>query len=122
KYGKLTAGITDIVNPNGLAFSPDEKKLYVVEWKGTPNRSIWSYEVKDDGTLGSRTKLIDAADQGALDGFRVDRDGNLWCGWGSNGALQSERADVGARKVYQLKGETEGLDGVLAFDTDDKPL
>ena len=34
KDGKLTAVITDIVNPNGLAFSPDEKKLYVVEWKG----------------------------------------------------------------------------------------
>ena len=34
--GKLTAVITDIVNPNGLAFSPDEKKLYVVEWRGTP--------------------------------------------------------------------------------------
>src|SRR5262249_43546752 len=36
--GKLTAVITELVNPNGLAFSPDEKKLYVVEWKGTPNR------------------------------------------------------------------------------------
>ncbi len=90
KDGKLTAVITDIVNPNGLAFSPDEKKLYVVEWKGTPNRSIWGYDVKDDGTLGSRNKVIDAADQGAIDGFRVDRDGNLWCGWGSNGALQGE--------------------------------
>ena len=70
KDGKLTAVITDIVNPNGLAFSPDEKKLYVVEWKGTPNRSIWSYDVNADGTLGGKTKLIDAADQGALDGFR----------------------------------------------------
>ena len=36
KDGKLTAVITNIVNPNGLAFSLDEKKLYVVEWKGTP--------------------------------------------------------------------------------------
>ena len=86
--GKITAVLTDLVNPNGLAFSPDEKKLYVVEWKGTPNRSIWSYDVGADGTtLSNKTKLIDAADQGALDGFRVDRDGNLWCGWGSNGAL-----------------------------------
>ena len=34
KDGKLTAVITDIVNPNGLAFSPDEKKLYVVEEQG----------------------------------------------------------------------------------------
>jgi gluconolactonase len=122
KDGKLTAVITDIVNPNGLAFSPDEKKLYVVEWKGTPNRSIWAYDVKDDGTLGSRTKVIDAADQGALDGFRVDRDGNLWCGWGSNGALQSEPSDVGGRKVFQLRGKSEDLDGVMVFNPEGKPL
>ena len=113
KDGKLTAVITDLVNPNGLAFSPDEKKLYVVEWKGTPNRSIWSFDVNADGTVGGKKKLIDAADQGALDGFRVDRDGNLWCGWGSNGALQSEPTDVGGRKIFQLKGKSEDLDGVM---------
>jgi gluconolactonase len=120
--GKLTAVITDLVNPNGLAFSPDEKKLYVVEWKGTPNRSIWSFDVNDDGTVGGRTKLIDAADQGALDGFRVDRDGNLWCGWGSNGALQGEPTDVDGRKVFQLKGKSEDLDGVMVFSPAGKPL
>lgn len=120
--GKLTAVITDLVNPNGLAFSPDEKKLYVVEWKGTPNRSIWSYDVKADGMVGNKTKLIDAADQGSLDGFRVDRDGNLWCGWGSNGALQSAPTDVGDRKVYQLKGKPEDLDGVMVFNPEGKPI
>src|SRR6187399_481647 len=122
KDGKLGAVITDLVNPNGLAFSPDEKKLYVVEWKGTPNRSIWSYDVNTDGTVGNKTKLIDAADQGALDGFRVDRDGNLWCGWGSNGALQPEPTDVGGRKVYQLRGRSEDLDGVMVFSPAGKPL
>jgi gluconolactonase len=120
--GKLTAAVTDLVNPNGLAFSPDEKKLYVVEWKGAPNRSIWSYDVNADGTVGNKAKLIDAADQGALDGFRVDRDGNLWCGWGSNGALQSEPTEVGGRKVYQLKGKSEDLDGVMVFNPQGKPL
>ena len=120
--GKLKAMITDLVNPNGLAFSPDETKLYVVEWKGTPNRSIWSYDVAADGTLSNKTKLIDAADQGALDGFRVDRDGNLWCGWGSNGALQSEPSDVGGRKVFQLRGKSEDLDGVMVFNPEGKPL
>jgi gluconolactonase len=120
--GKLKAMITDLVNPNGLAFSPDEKKLYVVEWKGTPNRSIWSYDVAADGTLSNKTKLIDAADQGALDGFRVDRDGNLWCGWGSNGALQSEPTEVNGRKIYQLKGKSEDLDGVMVFNPQGKPL
>ncbi|MFM9899999.1 MAG: SMP-30/gluconolactonase/LRE family protein [Polaromonas sp.] len=120
--GKITAVLTDLVNPNGLAFSPDEKKLYVVEWKGTPNRSIWSYDVQPDGTLSNKTKFIDAADQGALDGFRVDRDGNLWCGWGSNGALQAEATDVGGRKVFPLKGKSEDLDGVMVFNPQGKAI
>ncbi|WP_028999511.1 SMP-30/gluconolactonase/LRE family protein [Azohydromonas australica] len=121
--GKISAVITDLVNPNGLAFSPDEKKLYVVEWKGTPNRSLWSYDVGSDGvSLSNKTKLIDAADQGALDGFRVDRDGNLWCGWGSNGALASEPVDVGGRKVYALKARPEDMDGVMVFSPQGKPL
>jgi gluconolactonase len=120
--GKLTAVITDILNPNGLAFSPDETKLYVVEWRGTPNRSIWSYDVAADGSVGNRTKLIDAADQGALDGFKVDRDGNLWCGWGSNGALASEPTEVGGRKVFGLKGRSEDLDGVMVFNAQGKAL
>src|SRR5215218_1944581 len=75
--GKLSAVITDLFNPNGLAVSPDEKKLYVVEWKGTPNRSIWSYDISEDGKASNKTKVVDAADQGALDGFKVDREGNL---------------------------------------------
>lgn len=121
--GKLTAVITDLVNPNGLAFSPDEKKLYVVEWRGTPNRSIWSYDVGADGmTLSNKTKLIDAADQGALDGFRVDRDGNLWCGWGSNGALASEPVDMNGRKVFPLRGKSEDLDGVMVFNPQGKAI
>jgi gluconolactonase len=120
--GKLAAVITDIVNPNGLAFSPDEKKLYVVEWKGTPNRSIWAFDVAADGTLANKTKLIDAADQGALDGFKVDRDGNLWCGWGSNGALAAEPVEQNGRKVYPLRGKPEDLDGVMVFNPLGKPL
>jgi gluconolactonase len=120
--GRITAVITDILNPNGLAFSPDEKKLYVVEWRGTPNRSIWSYDVAADGSLSGKTKLIDAADQGALDGFKVDRDGNLWCGWGSNGALNAEASDVGGRKVHQLRGRSEDLDGVMVFNPQGKAL
>jgi gluconolactonase len=121
--GKLSAMITDIVNPNGLAFSPDEKKLYVVEWRGTPNRSIWAYDVGADGaSLANKTKLIDAADFGALDGFKVDRDGNLWCGWGSNGALNAEPTDVGGKKVFTLRGKPEDLDGVMVFNPQGKPI
>jgi gluconolactonase len=120
--GKITAVITELVNPNGLAFSPDESKLYVVEWKGTPNRSIWAYDVKADGTVDNKTKVVDAADFGSLDGFKVDRDGNLWCGWGSNGALQAEASDLGGRKVYQLRGKPEDLDGVMVFNPQGKAI
>ena len=120
--GKLTAVITDLVNPNGIAFSPDEKHLYVVEWKGTPNRSIWRFDVGGDATLGNKTKVVDAADFGALDGFKVDRDGNLWCGYGSNGALNAEPVETGGRKVYTLRGKPEDLDGVAVFNPDGKPI
>jgi gluconolactonase len=116
KNGTITAVITDLLNPNGLAFSPDEKKLYVVEWRGTPNRSIWAYDVNPNGTVSNKTKLVDAADQGSLDGFRVDRDGNLWCGWGSNGALAPEPIEQNGRKVLQLRGKPEDLDGVMVFN------
>jgi gluconolactonase len=120
--GKLTAAITDLVNPNGLAFSPDEKKLYVIEARGTPYRSIWSYDVNADGTVGGKSKFIEASDEGSLDGFKVDRDGNLWCGWGSNGALQAEPTEVGGRKVFQLKGKSEDLDGVKVFNSQGKAI
>jgi gluconolactonase len=120
--GTITAVITDLFNPNGLAFSPDEKTLYVVEWKGTPNRSIWSYDVHADGSIGNKTKFYDAADFGALDGFRVDRDGNLWVGYGSEGTLETEPIQIGTRKVYQLRGKPDDLDGVLVLNPSGKPI
>ncbi|QHI96591.1 twin-arginine translocation signal domain-containing protein [Xylophilus rhododendri] len=124
KDGKLTAVITELVNPNGLAFSPDEKKLYVVEWKGTPNRSIWSYDVSDDGTtVSNKTKLIDADGPGAFDGFKVDRDGNLWCGWGYTGAFGTETTDIGAgMKALTPLGKPEEMDGVKIFNPQGKPI
>ena len=39
---------------------------------------------------------------GALDGFRVDRDGNLWCGWGFSGAFSPEPTDVGGGTNYSM--------------------
>lgn len=123
KDGKLMAVITDLVNPNGLAFSPDEKKLYVVEWKGTPNRSIWSYDVAADGSVSNKVKLIDADGTGSLDGFRVDRDGNLWCGWGHNGAFAAVATDVGGgMKAHLPTAKPEDMDGVKVFNSAGKPI
>ncbi|HRO58412.1 MAG TPA: SMP-30/gluconolactonase/LRE family protein [Burkholderiaceae bacterium] len=121
--GRLTAVITDLFNPNGLAFSPDEKKLYVVEWKGTPNRSVWSFDVGDDGSVSNKTKLIDADGPGALDGFRVDRDGNLWCGWGFTGAFAPEATEVpGGMKAHLPLAKSEDMDGVKIFNAQGKPI
>src|SRR5579872_5840278 len=79
--GEATAVATDIRGPNGLAFSPDEKKLYLVESRATPNRLILAYDVVDGRALSNGKVFIDAG-PGTPDGFRVDTDGNLWCGWG----------------------------------------
>jgi gluconolactonase len=79
--GKAVAVATDIRGPNGLCFSPDEKKLYLVESRATPNRLILVYDVVDGKTLANQRVFIDAG-PGTPDGFRCDVDGNLWCGWG----------------------------------------
>jgi len=124
KDKQITAVITDLVNPNGLAFSPDEKVLYVVEWKGTPNRSIWRYDVSEDGTtVSNKVKLIDADGPGAFDGFKVDRDGNLWCGWGYSGAVGTETVDIGGgMKALAPVGKSAEMDGVKVFNSQGLPI
>ncbi|MBC7635845.1 MAG: SMP-30/gluconolactonase/LRE family protein, partial [Acetobacteraceae bacterium] len=79
--GRLDMMTDEVAGPNGLAFSPDEKLLYVVASRGEPTRKIVAFDVKDGKALGKQRVLIDAAG-GSPDGFRVDVDGNLWCGWG----------------------------------------
>jgi gluconolactonase len=78
---KLTVVAEGISQPNGLAFSPDESILYIVESRSTP-RKILAYDVTKERTLTNKRVLIDAGPKGTPDGFRVDVDGNLWCGWG----------------------------------------
>jgi gluconolactonase len=79
--GEATIVAADIRGPNGLAFSPDESILYLVESRATPNRLILAYDVDDGAKLKNQRVFIDAG-PGTPDGFRVDVDGNLWCGWG----------------------------------------
>ncbi|WP_137892820.1 SMP-30/gluconolactonase/LRE family protein [Ramlibacter sp. 2FC] len=80
-----TTGVTevacaDIASPNGLAFSPDEKSLYVVESRSKP-RHILAFDVEGGRRLTHKRVLIEAG-PGTPDGLRCDEDGNLWCGWG----------------------------------------
>jgi gluconolactonase len=81
--GEASVVADDILGPNGLCFSPDERLLYVVESRGQPHRKILAYDVSADGrTISGKRVLIDAGPGGTPDGMRCDVDGNLWCGWG----------------------------------------
>jgi gluconolactonase len=98
--GEATIVAADVRGPNGLAFSPDESILYLVESRATPNRLILAYDV-DGKTLKNQRVFIDAG-PGTPDGFRVDIDGNLWCGWG----MGSDELD--GVMVYNRDGDLIG--------------
>ena len=80
--GNVTLLTSEVTRPNGIAFSPDEKILYVAS--SDPAKSIWmAYPVKPDGTLGAGKVLFDATEmrpgkKGLPDGLKVDARGNLW--------------------------------------------
>ncbi len=80
KDGELTLLDRSLDGPNGLAFSPDEKHLYVGNWDIT-KKWIVRYPVKSDGSLGKRELFFDltnAPGEEALDGLKVDREGNVY--------------------------------------------
>jgi gluconolactonase len=106
--GKLQAMVEDLQGPNGLCFSPDEKLLYIVESRAQPWRKVWAYDVGADGKLANKRTVIDANGPGALDGLRCDEDGNLWCGWGSNGAPTANPADLDGVMVFNPAGKAIG--------------
>ena len=70
--------------PNGLAFSPDEKFFYVTNWDIRDihhTKTIWRYEVNPDGTLSNGKIFFDfnfTEDEEALDGLKIDKEGNLF--------------------------------------------
>ena len=80
--GKVAAVCTDFDKPNGLAFSPDEKYLYIADTgashKQDGNKHIRRFEVSSNGqSLGKSTVFADCT-AGLFDGFRLDRDGRIW--------------------------------------------
>ena len=88
----LEATVVDegLVKPNGLAFSPDYKILYIVDTgashkPGHP-RTISAFDVVDGRTLAAGRIFCDMGG-GSSDGIRVDVDGNVWsaAGWGGDG-------------------------------------
>jgi gluconolactonase len=100
KAGRAAVVADDINRPDGLAFSPDEAKLYVIEDGASP-QAFRVYDVVDSGTkLANGRTFITVERGGIADGLRVDIDGNLWCGWGGGA----------------------GNDGVMIFNSAGKPV
>ena len=135
KDGKVTLLTKDLKAPNGIAFSPDEKHLYVSD----SAQGLWMvYEVKADGTLASGRVFFDAKPwtqtrKGAPDGLKVDKRGNLFasgpegiyvfapdgthlgtietgvptanCAWGDDGSTLYVTANTA---VYRIRLTTKG--------------
>jgi gluconolactonase len=133
--GKLQVLVKDLTRPNGIAFSPDEKILYVAN--SDEKRKIWMrYDVKTDGTLANGKVFADATQQtepGLPDGMKVDAKGNVYatgpggiwilspegkhlgtikppetpanCNWGDDGRSLYITAQTG---LYRLKLSAEG--------------
>jgi gluconolactonase len=76
--GEMTVAIGDMARPNGLAFSPDESRLYVVDTPGEP-KTTHVYDIVDGVKAVNGRVFFDT--KGWADGIRVDTEGNVWCGF-----------------------------------------
>lgn len=104
--GVLSRVLDDLQGSNGLAFSPDETVMYVVESRAVPHRLIWAYDVQG-AQLVNKRRFVSAQGPGAYDGIAVDQAGNVWCGFGSDGSVGTN---------------PDGLDGVRVYDPEGRPL
>ncbi len=133
--GKLTLLTKDIGAPNGIAFSPDEKTLYVSDSLRT---AWWVFDVNADGTISNGRVLFDGAEfkkgkPGVADGLKVDAHGNIFgaapgglfvispdgallgrfdlgvatgnCAWGEDGSTLLIAANTA---VYRIRLSTKG--------------
>ena len=79
KDGKLQVVVRDLALPNGLAFSPDEKYLYV---DNSVKKTIMRYDVATDDTLSNGKVFADMTEEkggGNPDGMKIDKKGNIYC-------------------------------------------
>lgn len=130
KDGTVTLLTKELSRPNGLAFSPDEKALYVAN--SDPERAIWmAYPVKQDGTIEPGRVFFDATKwvgqpdrKGLPDGMKVDAAGNLFA-TGPGGVLifASDGTHLGTIATGQATGNVAwGGDGSTLYITADMYL
>jgi gluconolactonase len=123
--GEISLLTSDMTRPNGLAFSPDEKRLYVAQ--SDDKAAIWRvFDVKPDGTIDNGRVLFDAtsmvgARKGLPDGLKIDTDGNLWAtGPGGVMVLSPEGKHLGTIMTGQATSNCAfGDDGRTLYMTAD---
>lgn len=119
--GKLQLLIEDLPRPNGIAFSPDERFLYVAD---SGPKKIWMrYPVNADGSLGTGTVFFDASSDrapGGPDGIKVDTLGNVYgAGPGGLWIFSPEGKHLGTIHVPERVGNLAfgGSDGKTLYIT-----
>ncbi|MDM4763008.1 SMP-30/gluconolactonase/LRE family protein [Galbitalea sp. SE-J8] len=121
--GDLHPVVTDVEEPNGLAFSPDRSTLYVSDtsvlsepWWGKGNHHIRAYDVVGNRCKNGRTFVT--IDEGVSDGFRVDTEGRVWTSTLTGVRIYSPEGDeVGRFPVPEKVGNLcfGGPDGTDLF-------
>jgi gluconolactonase len=123
--GEITLLTSDMTRPNGLAFSPDEKLLYVAQ--SDEKAAIWRvFDVQADGTIANSRVLFDATSmvpgrKGLPDGMKIDTEGNLWAtGPGGVFILSREGKHLGTIATGQATSNCAfGDDGHTLYMTAD---
>jgi gluconolactonase len=128
KDGKFTLLTKDIKAPNGIAFSPDERKLYVSN--ADMNNAIWMvYDVRPDGTVTNGKILFDATSwtktkPGVPDGMKIDKNGNLFAaGPGGIHVITPDGTHLGSIETSVATGNLAwGEDGSTLFITSSRTV
>jgi gluconolactonase len=128
KDGTVTLQSMDLSRPNGIAFSPDEKTLYVANSDG--NDPVWrAFPVKDDGSLGEPRPFFDSSKEdriprGGGDGLKVDKNGNVFATGPGGVLVLSPKGKLLGRIVTgeRIANVGWGNDGTVLYLTSDMYL
>ena len=114
---KLEVIIDDLIRPNGIAISPDEKKLYVAD-TGQNIKHLYAYDLIN-GYPKNRTLVYDFKPFFS-DGFRCDKDGNVWTSAGKAIKCFNQKNElIGQLTVPELVSNLEfgGINGNILYVT-----
>ena len=110
--GKLVRVIADVERPNGIAVSPDQKTLYVVD--NNPSRGgvrkVYAYILRADGSVAARRVLHDFGTGRGGDGMCLDREGNAYVRAGLNAGFSPEQDSSVKAGVYVVSPQGKALD------------